>query len=726
MFPNASYKQLVHLFSASVKVNISFNTSKGSKAECARFQLANGVPLFYCECRLVDFFPSYFVGCGFGRSDRHSRWAACRDLVDVLLKASVLTESVVDMTENLTLNVQTKAERNHEWKEIGKRFTALKNLAVAENLSCTDVQLSPEAEQSFKECLERFKQRVDVSEKNAACAKKRKQEVATKKSPEGPKAARKEDEDEPPKKRANLVEIEPKEVVVEEGEIVQEGVLAEDDDIIILDSPDANDGTTGAASSKNTLSSPVHADMQDTVASPSKKQDTVTTPAEKQDTVASSAEKQATVATPAKKQDAPEPSNPPKAKFQQFREESDSEESYISLMDEPEVIAFNSNFEKCLSSNARKNTVDVESDEKLYGDIGVTTMTGFLHVYDQIDAYKKRFPKEFDNFNSEIWKHFELNGQNDMTFAWKMRAREMIHHVIRGAFPDSQLVVVGSTLNGCGSFNSDLDMCLCVRNPQGYYDDNRAYGVKILRRVWTTFKNLRPPFMKDLDFISKAKVPILKLYLHPPYDELEIDINCNNTAGIYNTHLMHNYSRIDDRFGALCLLIKHWAINNKIQDAMTGTFNSYSLILMVLHFLQTACSPPVLPNLQFLFKELFNGEMSLESLALFEDLPPWPRRKVNKQPIGELLIAFFDYYSNFDFDHIGISVHRGSVFHRHDLPESSERFKLYIEEPFDGQNTARCITKEENFTKILNAILKARNAFLGKNAKAPTLRSIGI
>lgn len=100
------------------------------------------------------------------------------------------------------------------------------------------------------------------------------------------------------------------------------------------------------------------------------------------------------------------------------------------------------------------------------------------------------------------------------------------------------------------------------------------------------------------------QVPIIKLEMEAPFDELEVDINCNNVPGIYNSHLLHYYSRsfcfsrhyfhfivpaanfwcvclvkifkmfrIDDRFPALCLLVKHWAINARINDAMNGTFN---------------------------------------------------------------------------------------------------------------------------------------------------------
>uniref|UniRef100_A0A915CH83 PAP-associated domain-containing protein n=1 Tax=Parascaris univalens TaxID=6257 RepID=A0A915CH83_PARUN len=159
---------------------------------------------------------------------------------------------------------------------------------------------------------------------------------------------------------------------------------------------------------------------------------------------------------------------------------------------------------------------------------------------------------------------------------------------------------------------------------------------------------------------------------------------------------------------------------------MSGTFNSYSLILLVLHFLQCATMPPVLPNLQMLHPEIFNGHCGLDNLELFRNLPPLPACELNRNTVGELLIAFFDYYAKFDFVNKAISINRGCVFNRSDLTTSSRRFKVFIEEPFDHENTARCVTRVESAKYIKQVFIAARNAFLGANAGAPLLRLIDV
>jgi len=84
-------------------------------------------------------------------------------------------------------------------------------------------------------------------------------------------------------------------------------------------------------------------------------------------------------------------------------------------------------------------------------------------------------------------------------------------------------------------------------------------------------------------------------------------------------------------------------------------------------------------------------------------------RELNDQGLGELLVGFFHYYAVFPWHNTSISIRRGKTFprwerHKQDeysrgicltsrsmLPEESSRFEIYIEEPFDGKNTARLV-----------------------------------
>jgi hypothetical protein len=106
---------------------------------------------------------------------------------------------------------------------------------------------------------------------------------------------------------------------------------------------------------------------------------------------------------------------------------------------------------------------------------------------------------------------------------------------------------------------------------------------------------------------------------------------------------------------------------------------------MVLHFLQVAADPPILPNLQKLHPAFFSNQLPLERIKIFEELPsPLPgstyfasdfkamtsnirqlsAAPTNERAVGELLIGFFDYYASFDFRETAISIARGRTYSR--------------------------------------------------------------
>uniref|UniRef100_A0A914H4H2 PAP-associated domain-containing protein n=1 Tax=Globodera rostochiensis TaxID=31243 RepID=A0A914H4H2_GLORO len=358
------------------------------------------------------------------------------------------------------------------------------------------------------------------------------------------------------------------------------------------------------------------------------------------------------------------------------------------------------------------------SMERLSPDIGLSltviekygvTSNANRRFMKAISNYRNKFLKGFNEFNKAIWTHLTTNLQNDHTFTWKMRVRTILHNQIRIAFPDSFLLAVGSTVNGCGAYNSDMDLCLGIPCPTENYGTTRSYAIKHLRKV--------KRILGSLDIMIFAQ----------PYTNLEVDMNVNNIAGVYNSFLLHNYSRIDDRFPALCLLVKHWAKIKGISEASEGYLNSYSLILMVLHFLQCGVEPPVLPNLQHLYPDLFSCNRHFNDIKLFMTLPtPFPEMVQNTRTVGELLMAFFDYYNRFAFERFAISVRRGCIFSRSELASNTERFRLFVEEPFDQQNTARCVTNAEQWMAILNTFGEAAKALSPSSKCAPDLLKIGV
>ncbi|PSN42330.1 hypothetical protein C0J52_20133 [Blattella germanica] len=267
----------------------------------------------------------------------------------------------------------------------------------------------------------------------------------------------------------------------------------------------------------------------------------------------------------------------------------------------------------------------------------------------------------------------------------------------RSTFPRYGLFLVGSTMNGFGSDSSDVDMCLLVRHAEM---DQRNEAVGHLEQI---LKYLRRCDLVEQPELIQAKVPILK-FRDTRYC-LEVDLNCNNAVGIRNTHLLYCYSKMDWRVRPLVLIVKLWAHKHNINDAKNMTISSYSLVLMVIHFLQCGVSPPVLPCLHGIYQGKFTPHSDIQMIDIHEELKPF--HSENTQTLGELLLEFLQYYVEFDFSQYAISVRLASRMpidecrRARSYKNDPHQWKyLCIEEPFDLTNTARSVYDRDVFERV--------------------------
>ncbi|KFQ83983.1 Poly(A) RNA polymerase GLD2, partial [Phoenicopterus ruber ruber] len=216
--------------------------------------------------------------------------------------------------------------------------------------------------------------------------------------------------------------------------------------------------------------------------------------------------------------------------------------------------------------------------------------------------------------------------------------------------------------------------------------------------------------------LIRAKVPIVKFrdkntmmlesfsFLFPN-SCVEFDLNVNNVVGIRNTFLLRTYACIEKRVRPLVLVVKKWANFHDINDASRGTLSSYSLVLMVLHYLQTL-PEPILPSLQKNYPDSFDPTMQLHLVHQAPcTIPPYLSK--NGSSLGDLLIGFFKYYATeFDWSHQMISVREAKAIPRPDGIEWRNKF-ICVEEPFDGTNTARAVHEKQKFDIIRAEFLKS-------------------
>ncbi|KAJ8718705.1 hypothetical protein PYW08_002942 [Mythimna loreyi] len=287
---------------------------------------------------------------------------------------------------------------------------------------------------------------------------------------------------------------------------------------------------------------------------------------------------------------------------------------------------------------------------------------------------------KWDTLSQEIWDKFIKSQQTEETFRKKMNLWRYLFITIKTIFPRYGLYVVGSTMSGFGLDSSDMDLCLYVRPVDEL--DPRAHALLHLNYILSYIRSFDP----NAELIQ-AKVPILKF--RDARNGLQVDLNCNNVVGIRNTNLLHCYSRLDWRVRPLVALTKLWAQAHDINDARHRTLSSYSLTLMVIHFLQCGTNPPILPRA---------CEAGGEA-----------RRLHNRTTLAELFVHMLRYYAEFPYDKMAVSVRAGARVpvgvcraaraHKND----PHQWKLLcVEEPFDLTNTARSVYDPESFDKIVS------------------------
>ncbi|KAK2193559.1 hypothetical protein NP493_10g07028 [Ridgeia piscesae] len=307
-------------------------------------------------------------------------------------------------------------------------------------------------------------------------------------------------------------------------------------------------------------------------------------------------------------------------------------------------------------------------------------------------------PKEYDQISEVICKYHSRVNQTQDLYISKMNLRDALYAIMKDVFPYCGLYVVGSSMNGFGSNSSDMDLCLMLCHSQ---IDQKREATEILNILYKALRKCL--FLKQV-LLIRAKVPILKFT--DAVSRVECDLNVNNSVGIRNTHLLNSYSKMDVRLAPLVVFAKHWAKTQSINDAKNGTISSYSLVLMIIHFLQCGCSPPVLTSLQQEYPERFDKSKDIRLLSLNEPLPPYSSR--NTESVGELFIGFLRYYAHeFDFSNLGISIRQGCTMPRYVISQQDTQHNppgqwkcLCIEEPFDLSNTARSVYNDYVFLRI--------------------------
>ncbi|KAK9973985.1 hypothetical protein ABG768_022098 [Culter alburnus] len=279
---------------------------------------------------------------------------------------------------------------------------------------------------------------------------------------------------------------------------------------------------------------------------------------------------------------------------------------------------------------------------------------------------------------------------------------------LRCQVPGAKLALFGSSKNGFGFKQSDLDICMTLEG------QDTAEGLDFMAVIESLVKALRKHHgLRNILPITTAKVPIVKFY-HTKTG-LEGDISLYNTLALHNTQLLASYAAIDARVKILCYVMKVFSKVCDIGDASRGSLSSYAYTLMVLFFLQQR-NPPVIPVLQ----EMYEGDKKPVVLVdgwdvhFFKDLKNlhkyWPEYKKNRESVGQLWLGLLQFYTEtFDFKESVICIRRKEPLTTFKKQWTSKH--LAIEDPFDLSHNLGAGLSRRMASFIMKAFINARRVF---------------
>jgi len=226
--------------------------------------------------------------------------------------------------------------------------------------------------------------------------------------------------------------------------------------------------------------------------------------------------------------------------------------------------------------------------------------------------------------------------------------------------------------------------------------------------------------------INGAKVPIVVL---SSFGRQIIDVSINNVLPTFNTKLLGEYSRLDDRVVGLVLCVKRWAKMTQVSDAKMGNLSSYSWSILCLYYLQYV---GVIPSLQARAPpgvSLYNCPSSGRSFDvgfLSGRLAIVEKELVEKSmttrcvlSLAELLCGFFMFYDReFKWGSEVVSIRIGGRARLSitdpefgllsqgsrsmmELPPGTE--KIHIEDPFDLSRNLHCVMDTEGLIRLRKA-----------------------
>ncbi|KAJ0054883.1 hypothetical protein NL108_006286, partial [Boleophthalmus pectinirostris] len=243
--------------------------------------------------------------------------------------------------------------------------------------------------------------------------------------------------------------------------------------------------------------------------------------------------------------------------------------------------------------------------------------------------------------HEEIMDFYKFMSPRPEEEAMRKEVVNRIERIIKELWPTSDVQIFGSFSTGLYLPTSDIDLVVF-----GKWERPPLQELEQALRK----HNVAEPF--SIKVLDKATVPIIKLT--DQETEVKVDISFNVETGVKAASFIKDYVKKYPVLPYLIFVLKQFLLQRDLNEVFTGGISSYSLILMVISFLQ---------------------------------LHPRIDARNPNENLGVLLIEFFELYGrHFNYLKTGIRIKNGGAYIAKEeimksLTNGSRPSMLCIEDP---------------------------------------------
>ncbi|GBN64600.1 Poly(A) RNA polymerase, mitochondrial [Araneus ventricosus] len=271
---------------------------------------------------------------------------------------------------------------------------------------------------------------------------------------------------------------------------------------------------------------------------------------------------------------------------------------------------------------------------------------------------------------SELMEHMYVSEKlSELDTRLRFFFCEFLKDALGGLFPYCDALPFGSSVNGFGKQNCDLDVMIrlypsqVVQNSEFYFFNKTCVGNMLKKRsiyaLGTFFSTFLPGF-SHVEKILHARVPIVK-FKHN-ITGMECDISVNNMSAILMSEILYFCGEIDSRVRPLLYAVKRWAKEANVTYSTPGSWiTNFGLSLLVIFFLQNRpvpILPPLIDALQIIGEETA-PDFGVEYLTPITDLQA--KASLNTESLAVLLKEFLNFLGSHPFQNKHISVLTGKA-----------------------------------------------------------------